>query len=134
VKNKLWQQYGIGLTLNVLVAIVVLFFSVSFLVWITSKVARLGREDFIAALFCSVKKTLAMGVPLAHLIFGANANLGLILLPIMFYHPFQLFVCGLLASHFSHQKEVIDQRQQSLAGSASGGTWSPRRWFNNVER
>jgi sodium/bile acid cotransporter 7 len=134
VKNKLWQQYGIGLTLNVLVAIVVLFFSVSFLVWITSKVARLGREDFIAALFCSVKKTLAMGVPLAHLIFGANANLGLILLPIMFYHPFQLFVCGLLASHFSHQKDVIDQRQQPLPGSPSGGTWSPRRRFNNVER
>jgi solute carrier family 10 (sodium/bile acid cotransporter), member 7 len=134
VKNKLWQQYGIGLTLNVLVTIVVLFFSVSFLVWITSKVARLGREDFIAALFCSVKKTLAMGVPLAHLIFGANANLGLILLPIMFYHPFQLFVCGLLASHFSHQQEVIDQRQQSVAGSPSGRTWSPRRRFNNVER
>ena len=117
VKNKLWQQYGIGLTLNVLVAIVGLFFSVSFLVWITSKAARLGREDFIAALFCSVKKTLAMGVPLAHLIFGANANLGLILLPIMFYHPFQLFVCGLLASHFSHQKDVIDQHQQPLAAS-----------------
>jgi predicted Na+-dependent transporter len=97
-------------------------------------VARLGREDFIAALFCSVKKTLAMGVPLAHLIFGANANLGLILLPIMFYHPFQLFVCGLLASHFSHQQEVIDQRQQSVAGSPSGRTWSPRRRFNNVER
>jgi hypothetical protein len=59
-----------------------------------SNVARLERDDFIAALFCSVKKTLAMGVPLAQLIFGANGNLGLILLPIMFYHPFQLFVCG----------------------------------------
>jgi sodium/bile acid cotransporter 7 len=48
-----------------------------------------------------VKKTLAMGVPLAQLIFGARANLGLILLPIMFYHPFQLFVCGLLANQFA---------------------------------
>jgi sodium/bile acid cotransporter 7 len=45
-----------------------------------------------------------MGVPLAQLIFGARANLGLILLPIMFYHPFQLFVCGLLANRFASQQ------------------------------
>jgi sodium/bile acid cotransporter 7 len=132
VKNKLWQQYGIGLTLNVLIAVVVLFGSVSLLVWITSKATRLGREDFIAALFCSVKKTLAMGVPLAHLIFGANANLGLILLPIMFYHPFQLFVCGLLAGHFSHQKETIDH--ESSPASLPVPTPSPRRSVKNVGR
>jgi solute carrier family 10 (sodium/bile acid cotransporter), member 7 len=49
---------------------------------------------------------LAMGIPLAQLIFGAKANLGLILLPIMFYHPFQLFVCGLLAKSFANIKEA----------------------------
>jgi sodium/bile acid cotransporter 7 len=76
------------------------------LVLAVSSVVRLSREDFIAALFCSVKKTLAMGVPLAQLIFGARANLGLILLPIMFYHPFQLFVCGLLANQFAAQTGV----------------------------
>ena len=79
----------------------------SLLVWAASNAAGLERDDFIAALFCSVKKTLAMGVPLAQLIFGAKGNLGLILLPIMFYHPFQLFVCGLLANHFADQKRAI---------------------------
>jgi len=49
---------------------------------------------------------LAMGIPLAQLIFGTKANLGLILLPIMFYHPFQLFVCGLLANSFANIKET----------------------------
>jgi solute carrier family 10 (sodium/bile acid cotransporter), member 7 len=47
-----------------------------------------------------------MGVPLAQLIFGAKLNLGLILLPIVFYHPFQLFVCGLLANHFNQKREI----------------------------
>jgi len=73
-----------------------------------SRRARLGPvkssqtrpADRIAAFFCSVKKTLAMGVPLARLIFGPSADLRLILLPIMFYHPFQLLVCGLLANRF----------------------------------
>jgi sodium/bile acid cotransporter 7 len=113
VEGKLWQHYGIGITLNVFAAVIVLFTSVSLLVWIVCRIARLNRADFIAALFCSVKKTLAMGVPLAQLIFGAKANLGLILLPIMFYHPFQLLVCGLLASRFSNQAEEIQQPRKA---------------------
>jgi solute carrier family 10 (sodium/bile acid cotransporter), member 7 len=112
VEGGLWQHYGIGLTLNVLAAVFVLFSSVSLLVWIACALARLNREDFIAALFCSVKKTLAMGVPLAHLIFGEKGNLGLILLPIMFYHPFQLFVCGMLASHFSQRPGLVAQAKE----------------------
>jgi sodium/bile acid cotransporter 7 len=107
VEGRLWEHYGIGLTVKVLVGVIALFMTVSFFVWTISSAARLERDDFIAALFCSVKKTLAMGVPLAQLIFGAQGNLGLILLPIMFYHPFQLFVCGLLANHFSNQKREI---------------------------
>jgi solute carrier family 10 (sodium/bile acid cotransporter), member 7 len=103
VEGRVWEQFGIGLTLEVLGAVIVLFTTVSLLVLAVSSAVSLSREDFIAALFCSVKKTLAMGVPLAQLIFGGRANLGLILLPIMFYHPFQLFVCGLLANQFAAQ-------------------------------
>lgn len=100
VKAKTWATYGIGLTLEVLGCVALLFSVVAGLVWTLSKAARLDRADRIAAFFCSVKKTLAMGVPLARLIFGPSADLGLILLPIMFYHPFQLLVCGLLANRF----------------------------------
>src|ERR1700751_2325178 len=108
VEGKIWQHYGIGLTVKVLIGVVALFITMSLLVWVASNAARLERDDFIAALFCSVKKTLAMGVPLAQLIFGAKGNLGLILLPIMFYYPFQLFVCGLLVNGFSKQNPKID--------------------------
>jgi sodium/bile acid cotransporter 7 len=107
VEGRIWQHYGIGLTVKVLIGVIALFITMSLLVWAASNAARLERDDFIAALFCSVKKTLAMGVPLAQLIFGAKGNLGLILLPIMFYHPFQLFVCGLLANHFADQKREV---------------------------
>jgi predicted Na+-dependent transporter len=88
---------------------------------------RLERDDFIAALFCSVKTTLAMGVPLAQLIFGAKGHLGLILLPIIFYHPFQLFVCGLLANHFSNQQREIPVGEASPIGK-------PNRAVNSLDR
>jgi solute carrier family 10 (sodium/bile acid cotransporter), member 7 len=115
-------KYGISLTFQVLGAVVILFTTVSLLVLGVSSLFQLSREDFIAALFCSVKKTLAMGVPLAQLIFGAHANLGLILLPIMFYHPFQLFVCGLLANRFANQQSENAQNWEY------GRPWPLRRF------
>ncbi len=83
--------------------VVLLFGTMSLLIYLTSFVAKLNREDWIATYFCSVKKTLAMGVPLAILIFGSRADLSLILLPIMFYHPFQLFVNGFLANRWGRE-------------------------------
>jgi sodium/bile acid cotransporter 7 len=60
----------------------------------------LAAANLNAVYFCSVKKTLAMGVPFA-MLFESRADLSLILLPVMFYHPFQLFVNGILASRWA---------------------------------
>jgi sodium/bile acid cotransporter 7 len=103
VKERIWHKYGLVLTAEVLLTVMFLFGSISLLIYLVSRVVRLNREDAIAVYFCSVKKTLAMGVPLAILIFGARADLSLILLPIMFYHPFQLFVNGLLANQWAKE-------------------------------
>jgi len=101
VKEKIWHEYGLLLTAQILLGVIALFGTVSLLIYIASHLARMNREDAIACYFCSVKKTLAMGIPLAVLIFGSRNDLSLILLPIMFYHPFQLFTNGLLANHWA---------------------------------
>ena len=101
VEEQVWQRYGWILTGQVLVLVTLLFGVMSLLVFTANRAFRLSREDAIASYFCSVKKTLAMGVPLAMLIFGDDANLSLILLPIMFYHPLQLFVNGILANRWA---------------------------------
>jgi solute carrier family 10 (sodium/bile acid cotransporter), member 7 len=101
VQQKIWNKYGVILTVEVLLTVMVLFGGMSLVIYLVSRATRLNREDGIAVYFCSVKKTLAMGVPLAILIFGSRADLSLILLPIMFYHPFQLFVNGLLANRWA---------------------------------
>jgi len=101
VKQKIWHEYGLLLTAQILLGVIALFGTVSLLIYVASRLARLNRVDAIACYFCSVKKTLAMGIPLAILIFGSRNDLSLILLPIMFYHPFQLFTNGLLANHWA---------------------------------
>lgn len=62
-----------------------------------SRLLRLKAEDRISALFAAPQKTLAMGVPLLSLYFSGNAELlGIAILPLLFYHPFQLLVAGVL--------------------------------------
>lgn len=101
VAQHIWTQYGVGMTALVLFWVTVLFAVMSGLIGLTCRALKLNREDAIAAYFCSVKKTLALGVPLAMLIFGTRSDLSLILLPIMFYHPLQLLANGLLANRWA---------------------------------
>ena len=61
----------------------------------------LAREDRIAAVFCGSKKSMASGVPMAKLIFAGYPGLAVVLLPIMVYHPLQLFICGWLAARWA---------------------------------
>jgi sodium/bile acid cotransporter 7 len=103
VAERIWTHHGAGMTGLVLFWVTVLFAAMSGLIGLTCRALKLNREDAIAAYFCSVKKTLAMGVPLAMLIFGTRSDLSLILLPIMFYHPLQLLANGLLAYRWARQ-------------------------------
>ena len=43
----------------------------------------------------------------ADAIFGAHPGIGLILLPIMIYHPLQLVICGMLAQRWGQEKELV---------------------------
>ena len=106
VQSRLWERHGLVTTLLLFIFVVALFVGMSLLIYLICRLLELKREDLIAAYFCSVKKTLAMGVPLAMLIFGKRSDLSLILLPIMFYHPLQLFVNGLLANYWSRRATV----------------------------
>jgi sodium/bile acid cotransporter 7 len=54
-------------------------------------------------MFCGSQKTLAAGIPMAQLIFAGHLGMGLILLPIMIYHPLQLILCSGLASRWARR-------------------------------
>lgn len=66
-----------------------------------SGLLRLSREDRIAAIFVAPEKTLALGAPLLTIFFEGQDILGVALLPLVIYHPWQLFVAGILVSRFN---------------------------------
>ena len=103
VQQGIWTQYGWSVLLQVLVVSSLLFFLIYNFTQFSSRLLRLPVEDQIAAVLCGSKKTLASGVPMASLIFGAHPALGLILIPIMLYHPLQLAVGGFLSQRWAER-------------------------------
>jgi solute carrier family 10 (sodium/bile acid cotransporter), member 7 len=103
-KQGVWTGNSGGQLLVISVVCVALFTFVMMLTAAASRGFGFTREDRIAAMFCGSKKTLASGVPMAKLIFGAHPALGIILLPIMIYHPLQLIICGVLAQRWGKQQ------------------------------
>ena len=103
VKSGVWQRTGAGSLAATVVYSALLFACVMLLVTALARWLAFPREDEVAAVFCGSKKTLASGVPMARLIFGAQPGLALILLPIMIYHPLQLVVCGWLAARWARR-------------------------------
>ena len=105
VENGIWHEFSIGLLASsIAVCLVVLLFMVHFIQWGARRV-NMNLPDEVAAVFCGTKKTLAAGIPMAKVIFGTDPTLGMILLPIMLYHPIQIFYCAILANRYARQTE-----------------------------
>ncbi len=66
------------------------------LVMAATKLLKLPTPDRITAIFVAPQKTLALGAPLLTIYFSGQEILGVALLPLIFYHPFQLIIAGFL--------------------------------------
>ncbi|MFF0218735.1 bile acid:sodium symporter family protein [Streptomyces vinaceus] len=90
-----WHQVSAA-RLGVLMAVEAVLLTVMLLVsWYGAKRLGFGRADRIAIQFAGSKKSLAAGLPMASVLFGAQA--GLAVLPLMLFHQMQLMVCAVLA-------------------------------------
>ncbi|WP_161069104.1 bile acid:sodium symporter family protein [Streptomyces sp. HUCO-GS316] len=85
------------------------------LTWYGSKALRFSRQDRIAIQFAGSKKSLAAGLPMASVLFGAHASLAV--LPLMLFHQMQLMVCAVIAKRRSH-----DPREDVTAQPPAGGS------------
>jgi sodium/bile acid cotransporter 7 len=71
---------------------------------VAGRAAGLNRADRVSLLFCGSQKSLASGVPMANVLF-AGTSTGLLILPIMLYHQFQLFLSAAIAQRLAQAPE-----------------------------
>lgn len=106
VARGLWKNYGLEILFQTFAGTLLILAVALGISFAIAKLCRFGKEDEITTVFCGSKKTLASGIPMAKVIFGAAAlsgdlDIGLIVLPIMFYHQLQLLVCTILANRYA---------------------------------
>ena len=63
-------------------------------------------EDKVTAMFCGTKKSLMHGTVFSKVIFGNLPAMGIILLPLMLFHAFQILIIGVIAGRYAHKKRT----------------------------
>ena len=95
VVRGVWHQVG-PVRLGALIVVEAVLLAVMLaLTWYGARALRFVREDRVAIQFAGSKKSLASGLPMASVLFGAHASLAV--LPLMLFHQMQLMVCAVIA-------------------------------------
>ena len=100
----IWHQVSPARLAGLLGVEAVLLAVMLTLTWYGAKALRFDRADRIAIQFAGSKKSLASGLPMASVLFGAHASLAV--LPLMLFHQMQLMVCAVIAKRRSHDPEA----------------------------
>ena len=90
----------------VLVLFVVIYFTTG---WI-GKVLKFNHADQITNQFCGTKKSLVHGTVFSEALFGQTNIVGIILLPLMFYHALQILVISVIATRKGKEQMEITEK------------------------
>lgn len=90
---SLFDIYGWALMFGLVLAFLLL---ANFGAWMAGSLLRLPRADHIAFLFAGAQKSIAIGAPLAALLFPPEVA-GFVIAPVLLYHLMQLVIAAPLA-------------------------------------
>ena len=98
----IWDKVPLPrLLLLVLLCLVLLALSMGMCV-LASRRLGFSTEDEVAILFCGAQKSLVSGVPMAKVMFAAPM-VGMIILPLMIFHPMQLIISAVIAGRYGRR-------------------------------
>jgi sodium/bile acid cotransporter 7 len=117
----IWHQVS-PLRLGALLVVEAVILAVMLLLtWYGGKALGFTREDRITLQFAGSKKSLAAGLPMASVLFGAHASLAV--LPLMLFHQMQLMVCAVIAKRRSHDpRPEVTAPEPAAASRTAVGT------------
>ena len=103
--KKMFDGFPVSDIVLLSVAMVGLFFFAMAIVWGLCKLMRFNREDTITAVFCGSKKSLVHGSVMSKVLFANPAIIGVVLLPTMLYHAYQLIIVSIIAKKLGKNGE-----------------------------
>jgi sodium/bile acid cotransporter 7 len=104
--GNVFSAVGVTELLIIGLVVVALFYLVYFINGYLSKQLSFNFEDQITAQFCGTKKSLVHGTVFAKILFPSSVSVGIILLPLMVFHAFQILIISIIATRLSKRDEV----------------------------
>lgn len=93
--------------LELSVAMVALLFTAFGIILCFCRAMHFNREDTITAVFCGSKKSLVHGSVMSKVLFSNPAIIGVVLLPTMLYHAYQLIIVSVIAKKMGASKNCL---------------------------
>lgn len=98
-EDKIFSSVSILQLFTMFALVLVLFFIIYFLTGWIGKVLKFNHADQITNQFCGTKKSLVHGTVFSEALFGQTNIVGIILLPLMFYHALQILIISVIATN-----------------------------------
>jgi sodium/bile acid cotransporter 7 len=105
VIEGLWKQVPLQALAGLLVLCAVLLGCALLLTGWFARRLGFDKADEITIVFCGSKKSLASGIPMAKVLFPAQA-VGAVVLPLMLFHQMQLMVCAVMATRYARRVDA----------------------------
>jgi solute carrier family 10 (sodium/bile acid cotransporter), member 7 len=106
-ESDVFYSVGIKDLLLILVATIALFFLVYNITGYISRILGFNKKDRITAQFSGTKKSLIHGTVFSKIIIPESIPSGIILLPLMIFHAFQILIVSFIAA--KHAKRFDDE-------------------------
>ncbi|WP_310991390.1 bile acid:sodium symporter family protein [Aequorivita marina] len=97
-EDNIFSSITILEMLAIVAVVLVLFFIVYSLTGWFGKLLNFNHADRITNQFCGTKKSLVHGTVFSEALFGQTNIIGIILLPLMLYHAFQILIISVIAT------------------------------------
>ncbi len=96
--------------IGLFIAVILLFYVVLKITGILSRKLNFSRADGITLQFAGTKKSLVHGSVFGSVLFSGMTGAGILLLPIMIYHSYQLFYISIVAQKMA--KETLPKQNE----------------------
>ncbi len=104
--NRIFSSVNFFDLVLIFVGAIVLFYIVFYSTQFLAVRMGFSEEDRITARYCGTKKSLVHGTVFSKILFPASFPVGIILLPLMLFHAFQIFVVSIHASKLGKRNSI----------------------------
>lgn len=104
-EDRIFSSVSLAEMLTMVALVIILFVVIYFTTGWIGKLLKFNHADQITNQFCGTKKSLVHGTVFSEALFGQTNIVGIILLPLMFYHALQILIISVIATKKGREQD-----------------------------